>query len=190
LFFCQLAANGWSSSITRALQRLLISLGWTMLQFNLPKGECSKSGRKSSARWHDCNHPKLDGAIDIVSRLVLQMGVPQGGRVLVLGDSTSTHCIDRQSWYPDHVRVKMQESVLRWTGVNIVHRGVSGTSFTGRNSFHSVLADLEATGEYDAVLLIGGWNQKVWDFKSAKDIGGYFTPVLSSFTAACTVAVR
>lgn len=167
-----------------------------MLSFTLPKGQRTEKGRaKAKHSWVDPNHPNLDGATDIVTSLIQQTGLT-GGRVLLLGDSTSTHCIDRQSgWeygryiYNWSARDSMQERVLLATGVEVHHYGVSGTSFEGDDNFGSWLDRAVQTNAYDAILLVGGWNQKAGGARSKQGVVDYLQPILQDFTERCKVAL-
>ena len=205
LYFTELACNGWGSALTLMIQNLLCLYGWTMLAFTLPAGEQTERGRtKAKKFWRDSNHPKLNRATDIVTRLVKQMGLEKGSRVLLLGDSTTSHCIDRQhGWhnnrhvYSYEARNTMQQDVLTATGIEVHHFGVSTTSFEGYDNFFVWLENAVERNKddtpYDAILLIGGWNQTLggWNriANSKQEMVTYLEPILTAFTDACEAAL-
>ena len=192
LYFTQLACNGWESEVTATLQHLLLSGGATMLDFVLPEGETTENGRTASSAWLDCNHPTIDRATDIVTSLITQMGLDAGSSVLVLGDSTTSFCIDRVTWneesrdyeYNWEMLDKMQKEVLSATGVVLHHYGVSGSSFDSRSNFEWCLHKARMKGSYDHILLIGGWNQTAWG-DTVQEKEDYLGSMVTSFIDAC-----
>ena len=163
-----------------------------MLEFDLPEGERDSHGRRNSSAWIDPNHPTVDRATDIVTGLIKQMRVEEGTSVLVLGDSTTTFCIDRVTWseeawdylYDWETLEKMQTEVLKATGVKLYHYGVSGTSFDSRSNFEWCLHKARLRGSYDAILLIGGWNQRTYG-ESIQEREEYLELMVTSFIDAC-----
>lgn len=206
LYFTEIACNGWGNPLTCVIQKQLAMLGWMMLSFTLPRGETTRKGRsKAKTIWHDPNHPKLDRATDIIINLINQTNL-RGKRVLLLGDSTTTHCIDRQNdydargnwvrWrnYDMAVREAMQQRVLAATGVELHHFGESGTSFEGRNNFGYWLE--RALDErrivhntFDAILLVGGWNHEVKPNLFREEMAEELEPILTAFTKKCMDAL-
>lgn len=204
LFFARLACNGWKTDAIKCIQRVLISLGWVMLPFELPVGQGTKYGRaRASATWFDPNHPRLDLATDIVCGLIKKMEMKRGDKVLLLGDSTISYCIDSYSgeyvgnrWvshYDYAAREAMVAKILAKTGVHLYHYGVSGSAFGGRNGFQASLnRATKNSHEYQAILLVGGWNEAHQSLRWMSDLRAvkqYLKPMLTEFTTACKAAI-
>jgi hypothetical protein len=133
----------------------LINSGWNVLEWSnrIP------DHMERPHMWHDSVHPKARLVEDIIVGWIrdIQQHQPTTESVLLVGDSTTAHCFDRTGEISSK---NLAFKVKQRTGVNIWIGSISGRSFTERNNFTEQIQ--WATSEkyrYDAVLLVGGWNQ-------------------------------
>lgn len=162
LFFAELNISPWMSSTVKNIQKKLIKKGWKMLPF-LSEGYDKFYSR---TKWFDPNHPDVDAVVEILINLTSNANFPSNASVLVLGDSTLSYCYSYYKLeYTDEEREKIKSAiesrVYDATGTKISLYAVPDTSFTSYNCFYYKW--WQAVGihkqSFDAILLVGGWNQ-------------------------------
>jgi hypothetical protein len=151
------------------IEQSLLERGWTMLKW--PSGIVY-----NSEGWYDDCHPKASVVAELISTLINDMIINNSKikSILVIGDSTTAFCVDKAR---DRVRrltlVNLIRSRLELTDIDVFIPSISGSSFTSfgwnwKTKMHdlntSFIVQIERGTQggylFDAVLLIGGWNQK------------------------------
>jgi hypothetical protein len=125
--------------------------------------------------WWDGNHPGPARVVELVTNWLTQTGLPRGSRVYLVGDSTTAYSVDRceaVTWYD------LAHQVEEATGISVYFSSVSGSSFDTRwgNIVYKASRVESFTEQFDAVLLVGGWNQGSCYGLDAR---------LAAFNAAC-----
>jgi hypothetical protein len=176
LFFAELHLDRTATWISCLVGVVLRAFGWNELPLF-----CRPYSKKA---WYDRNHPKVDAAVDLVSHLVLEAKLAKESWALIIGDSTSSYCVK----WEDTSRKTFADAVFRQTGVHIRFEAESGTHFSSGygKSFLAQAEKATAFGypmnSYDAVILIGGWNEE-WNSNFSRD---YIYERVGELTRFCT----
>ncbi len=131
--------------------------GWTTLEWStrIP------TNAMRPGLWYDNSHPRARLSEDLIVGWVrmIQRRNPNTMSVLLIGDSSIAYCFDR---YTCVTRKELRDNVMRRTGVDVWLGAVSGSSFTWSywsNFKQQVVNATKPNHRFDAVLLVGGWNQ-------------------------------
>ncbi len=157
LLFAELRGHSYNSSRLAQIEDALREFGWTPLPFLVSTAFANRRARNE--RWHDADHPRAAEAADIVGDLLRFAQLPAQSSVLVIGDSTTAFCYDRKF---DARPGELARVVEANAGVIPFFQAVSGSHFGSYNGSFLQQTDLSAQRQwrYDAVLLIGGWNEE------------------------------
>jgi hypothetical protein len=160
LYFAELEYDRTATWISTLVGNVLRLFGWISLPLF-----CRPYNKKT---WYDRNHPKYEAAVDLVSHLVLETGLQRGAWALIIGDSTSSFFLRMEN--ETFTRNTFANEVRKITGVNIMFSAISGTHFSSPwdRSFlgqAKKATDRYPINSYNAVILIGGWNEESnWTF--------------------------
>ena len=151
----------------RFLDNFLNNKGWYMI----PWSDNFSSSRSSPESWFDQYHPKAELVIEMLVEWISTIKNISSKKieyVLLVGDSTVAECIKYDSWYEgDGVIEKdnLVSIVKKESGVTLDIFAKSGTAFTKYKNKHDFVYQCKRAkhlikeNKYDAVLLVGGWNQ-------------------------------
>jgi hypothetical protein len=149
-------AHAKKQAIYSRIDRLLHNVGWTTLEWSLR----IPTRHQKYWLWYDNVHPKEDLVEDLVVGWVRRICAihPTTVSLLLVGDSTTAYCFDRERGIK---LADLAKKIKQRTGVRVWFFSVSGTSFTGEDNFTDQIEKATADDwTYDAVLLVGGWNQR------------------------------
>jgi len=136
----------------------LINKGWYMITWS----DDYPSYDSEPHLWFDMQHPKPE----LVERILVDWITmiketnPKIGHILLVGDSTIGGCIG--SFEGAIKRKELESRIYDRTSVRLYIFAVNGSAFTEYDNFvfQCDKAKRLLNGEtYDAVLLVGGWNQ-------------------------------
>ena len=176
LFFVELRGDGQDpdNQFPDAYERIEVSLlkrGWSMLKW-------PTEIVFTEDEWYDVCHPKPQVVAELISKLITVMITdnPKIRSILVIGDSTVAYCTDkkRDISYRDLVQliISRPEFTEFEQEIDVYITSISGSSFTSsawnfctkkynKTTFIvQIEHGIKGGYHYDAILLIGGWNQK------------------------------
>jgi hypothetical protein len=191
LFFCELARYHWASTMAYYFERALAFYGWSRLDFpdvmaNNPDASVSADEDGFVRDWYDTNHPRAELALKLVRDLLAQTKLAPASRVLLLGDSTTAYCVDTQQELSARA---FETAILIETGYHLTFFPVSGSRFESTwkivdgvwvmTGFSERARVAMAAQQFDAVLLVGGWNQ--WEIPAGWSISGMVSRLTDIF---------
>ena len=158
LFFARLN-EGWFSERSVGLEAALTARGWTPLSWCVQADQANGSWMDEG---RDTDHPERETALLFLQRLRAQL--PVSGPVLIIGDSTLSTWL-REDWPGGRIWYDWEERerFLRDSGAppGSAFWNVPGSRCDG---FVEQLQSAYSWTDtpYEAVLLVGGWNNKWW----------------------------
>ena len=191
-YHVRISGPGACETLTRAaawfyyfMDMCLAFFGWTTLEWSIRNPEHTDK----RWLWSDPVHPRATLVEDLLVgwiRQIQRASHRKVCRVVVVGDSTTAHCFD--SWYATTTVGGLARRVERRTGLDkygLWIGSVSGTHFTSRRApfAEQIRNAVDGGWTYDAVLLVGGWNQLF-------DPWGFTLRVLRDFNARSFAALR
>ena len=163
-FYAKIFFGAWKRPILEEMERLLEQDKWNPLDWHTGMPDLSPDAPVPPG-WHDHSHPDKETAIDYVVHWIGQMKEIHEGikSIALIGDSTTCFWMGYAAGNWKQSQLEFKEAVHASTGVEPWLYSVSGSSFIkhGKGNWGSFLvqAELASTHKFDAVLLVGGWNE-------------------------------
>ena len=149
------------------LDNYLCNKGWHMI----PWSNNFASYESSPELWFDQYHPKAELVIKMLIEWINAIKSTSSKKieyVLIVGDSTVAECIKYEAWREGDGVIEKDDLisiVKKETGVTLCIFAKCGTYFTKYKKKHDFVYQCKQAVRmiknktYDAVLLVGGWNQ-------------------------------
>jgi hypothetical protein len=158
------------TQLYEAIDVALIGREWTSLKWsdNVP------DWWEKKYLWYDKSHPYVSLVEDLLVgwiRKIKRATAHDIKTMLIVGDSTTAFCFERKKAIDVEVLARLTRRVAYRTGLDMVlFKSVVGTYFTDSECFSDQIRQATQNNErYDAVFLVGGWNQAYYDPKGFTD---------------------